>query len=231
MARAQQTCSRGSSLAHPEPADISGEGAVQDAPRPPRTRGDLRGQGGGTRPRRVDRRGTVPPAGVRDRRRPAALWDVDLPDAYVVKPTHGSGAAIVVSGGARPRRDCRPNRAVGCTATFGRSSRRGTHVVRIAQGWVAQLYGQGPNREWVYGQIAAADHRRGDCSPAPTVRSPTTTSSSSSTAAARSFRSMSGGSARGPRTSSDLTGSTYRLQRRTALGTIPSPLRPAAWPR
>ena len=28
---------------------------------------------------------------------PAALRDVSLPDAYVVKPTHGSGAAIVVS--------------------------------------------------------------------------------------------------------------------------------------
>jgi hypothetical protein len=26
-------------------------------------------------------------------------------------------------------------------------------VVRIAQGWVSQLYGQGPNREWVYGRM------------------------------------------------------------------------------
>ncbi|MET0699085.1 MAG: ATP-grasp fold amidoligase family protein, partial [Mycobacterium sp.] len=26
-------------------------------------------------------------------------------------------------------------------------------IIRIAQGWVAQLYGQGPNREWVYGQM------------------------------------------------------------------------------
>src|SRR4051812_45450461 len=28
---------------------------------------------------------------------PVALSDVELPDRYVVKPTHGSGAAIVVS--------------------------------------------------------------------------------------------------------------------------------------
>lgn len=84
---------------------------------------------------------------------PAALHEVRLPEAYVVKPTHGSGTAIVVSAsapaGARlpsepgswVYRHVRPEVAV-----------RGD-IVSIAQGWLAQLYGQGPNREWVYGQL------------------------------------------------------------------------------
>ncbi|WP_307789427.1 ATP-grasp fold amidoligase family protein [Mycolicibacterium baixiangningiae] len=84
---------------------------------------------------------------------PQALYDVSLPDAYVVKPTHGSGAAIVVSGRA-PSEARLPKEPGNWSYQHVRpefASRE--DVVRIAQGWVAQLYGQGPNREWVYGQM------------------------------------------------------------------------------
>ena len=84
---------------------------------------------------------------------PTALRDVKLPTAYVVKPTHGSGAAIIVSDrapsdarlpsepGSWDYRHVRPEHA------------HREDLVEIGRGWVAQLYGDGPNREWVYGQI------------------------------------------------------------------------------
>src|ERR1700712_1436534 len=85
---------------------------------------------------------------------PQDLHGVDLPDRYVLKPTHGSGAAVIVSPSGPPEarlpseehswvyRHVRPEFA----------SRSGLEAV--ARGWVSQLYGQGPNREWVYGQVA-----------------------------------------------------------------------------
>jgi hypothetical protein len=84
---------------------------------------------------------------------PETLVDVTLPDSYVVKPTHGSGAAIVVSDRA-PREARLPSepRSWVYRHVAPESAPR-ADVVRIAQGWVRQLYGQGPNREWVYGRI------------------------------------------------------------------------------
>lgn len=84
---------------------------------------------------------------------PADLLGVALPDAYVVKPTHGSGAAIVVSDHAPPdaRLPSEPGSWVYRHVRPEHAPRQ--EVIRIAQGWVAQLYGQGPNREWVYGRV------------------------------------------------------------------------------
>jgi hypothetical protein len=84
---------------------------------------------------------------------PAALLDVALPDAYVVKPTHGSGAAIVVSDHAPhdARLPAEPGSWVYRHVRPEHAPR--ADVVRIAHGWVTQLYGQGPNREWVYGRM------------------------------------------------------------------------------
>lgn len=84
---------------------------------------------------------------------PADLSRIDLPDSYVIKPTHGSGVAIVVSpdaladavlpspGGTWVYRHVRP-----AEATPDR-------LIGIAREWLAQLYGQGPNREWAYGGV------------------------------------------------------------------------------
>lgn len=84
---------------------------------------------------------------------PSELTTAALPTAYVLKPTHGSGAALIVSGSAP--RDAR--------VPTDRGSWEYRHVrpefvspaelVRLSDGWVTQLYGQGPNREWVYGKV------------------------------------------------------------------------------
>jgi hypothetical protein len=84
---------------------------------------------------------------------PKDLLALELPTAFVLKPTHGSGAAIVVSERAAANswvptekgswgyRHVRPEVA----------DRR--QLVTLAEGWIEQLYGQGPNREWAYGQV------------------------------------------------------------------------------
>lgn len=84
---------------------------------------------------------------------PADLYHAVLPDTFVVKPTHGSGAVIVVSEHA-PAEARLPDDPGDWSYRYVRPRQVGRHdIVRIAQGWVAQLYGQGPNREWVYGQV------------------------------------------------------------------------------
>lgn len=84
---------------------------------------------------------------------PAALRDLALPDAYVVKPTHGSGTAIVVSHRA-PGEERLPTEPGSWVYRHVRPAfAPRDDVIRIARGWVAQRYGQGPNREWVYGRV------------------------------------------------------------------------------
>jgi hypothetical protein len=84
---------------------------------------------------------------------PRALGDLDLPDAYVVKPTHGSGAVLVVSPAAPA-----DARLPAPAASWAYRHVRPEHadralLIRIAQHWRTQLYGQGPNREWAYGHV------------------------------------------------------------------------------
>ncbi|MFP7761059.1 ATP-grasp fold amidoligase family protein [Marisediminicola sp. LYQ85] len=83
----------------------------------------------------------------------AALESVDLPDAFVVKPTHGSGAAIVVSASAPAGAEL-PRAEWGWVYRHvapGAADRR--HLADIARVWLTKLYGQGPNREWAYGRV------------------------------------------------------------------------------
>jgi hypothetical protein len=84
---------------------------------------------------------------------PAALRDTALPDEYVVKPTHGSGAAIIVS--HRAPLDARlPTEPGSWVYRHVRPAAAPIdEVVSIARGWIAQRYGQGPNREWAYGHV------------------------------------------------------------------------------
>ncbi|MFS0734149.1 ATP-grasp fold amidoligase family protein [Microbacterium sp. 1P10UB] len=82
-----------------------------------------------------------------------ALRDLELPDAYVVKPTHGSGAALVVSPYA-PEDTRLPEAQWGWVYRHVRAEHAPREqVARIAETWLTKLYGQGPNREWVYGRI------------------------------------------------------------------------------
>lgn len=84
---------------------------------------------------------------------PRDLLGVDCPDSYVVKPTHGSGAAIVVSPTA-PADARLPEARWGWVYRHVRPEAANPHeIAAIAGGWVTKLYGQGPNREWVYGHV------------------------------------------------------------------------------
>lgn len=84
---------------------------------------------------------------------PRALLGIEWPETYVVKPTHGSGAALVVSPAA-PADARLPEAKWGWVYRHVRPKFASPqNIVDIADGWVAKLYGQGPNREWVYGQV------------------------------------------------------------------------------
>lgn len=85
---------------------------------------------------------------------PTELCELELPKAYVVKPTHGSGAAIVVSGSAPP--DARLPTESGSWAYrhVRPESAPRDEIVRLSRGWIEQLYGRGPNHEWAYGHVA-----------------------------------------------------------------------------
>ena len=81
------------------------------------------------------------------------LRTLDLPAAYVVKPTHGSGAVIVVS--PRAPADARlptlDDTWVYCHVRPNAVDR--DQLARVGATWLAQLYGEGPNNEWAYGPV------------------------------------------------------------------------------
>lgn len=84
---------------------------------------------------------------------PEQLLAEALPRQYVVKPSHGSGAVVVVSDAADLGA-----RLPGVEACWSYIHVRPEHADRgqltaIARYWVQQLYGQGPNREWAYGHV------------------------------------------------------------------------------
>jgi len=82
---------------------------------------------------------------------PAGLRDLDLPDAYVVKPTHGSGACVVVSPSA-PKQARLPPPEHGWVYAHVRAA-DAARLAAIAEVWCRQTYGRGPNHEWAYGQV------------------------------------------------------------------------------
>jgi hypothetical protein len=79
--------------------------------------------------------------------RPDDLLGLDLPESYVVKPTHGSGAAVVVSPDA-PADAVLPRPEWGWVYAHVRPEAAHRGVLRdIAAGWTSKLYGRGPNEE------------------------------------------------------------------------------------
>ena len=84
---------------------------------------------------------------------PASLAGAALPTAYVLKPTHGSGVAVVVSpdAPAEARLPDPPGR-LGLPPRASRARPRGGP--RGARRVLARAaHGQGPNREWAYGLV------------------------------------------------------------------------------
>ncbi len=85
--------------------------------------------------------------------RAADFQELELPEAFVVKPTHGSGACIVVDAQA-------PSwaRLPAAASSWVYAHVRREHVDRrqlmqIAEHWLDERYGRGPNHEWAYGHV------------------------------------------------------------------------------
>ncbi|WP_209020830.1 ATP-grasp fold amidoligase family protein [Nocardioides sp. 1609] len=84
---------------------------------------------------------------------PAALARVDLPEAFVLKPAHGSGAAVIVSPTA-PAEARLPEPRYAWVYRHVRPEHAPVdHLAAIGRAWATQLYGQGPNREWAYSRV------------------------------------------------------------------------------
>jgi hypothetical protein len=84
---------------------------------------------------------------------PSDLVGAALPSSYVLKPTHGSGVAVIVSDGAAEAARL-PERRYGWVYRHVRPEHAPIEeLVDLARSWLAQLYGQGPNREWAYGHV------------------------------------------------------------------------------
>ena len=79
---------------------------------------------------------------------------IDLPDSFVLKPTHGSGACIVVDESA-PVSGALPYPPDSWVYTHVRRDQiNREQLKRIADHWLSQRYGRGPNHEWAYGLAA-----------------------------------------------------------------------------
>jgi hypothetical protein len=84
---------------------------------------------------------------------PSAFAELSLPDACVLKPTHGSGAAVIISDAA-PGQARLPEPEDAWVYRHVRPDMvNSDDLVALARAWLAQLYGSGPNREWVYGHV------------------------------------------------------------------------------
>ena len=84
---------------------------------------------------------------------PRGLVAATLPPAYVLKPTHGSGVAVIVSDTADSHARL-PDPQSGWTYAHVRPEHAPVEqLVALGGSWLSQLYGQGPNREWAYGHV------------------------------------------------------------------------------
>jgi hypothetical protein len=84
---------------------------------------------------------------------PNDLLDLELPTCFVLKPTHGSGAALVVSERAAANVWVPTDKGSWVYRHVRPDVANRNQLVALAAGWIEQLYGQGPNREWAYGQV------------------------------------------------------------------------------
>lgn len=84
---------------------------------------------------------------------PTQLLGATLPEAFVLKPTHGSGACVVVSPVA-PAQGRLPTAEHGWVYAHVRPEHAGRReLAAIAAGWLGKRYGRGPNHEWAYSQV------------------------------------------------------------------------------
>ena len=84
---------------------------------------------------------------------PSVVMRCDLPAEFVMKPTHGSGAAIVVSHRASTGTRLPTEDASWVYRHILPEHADTGALARLGARWLEQLYGQGPNKEWAYGRI------------------------------------------------------------------------------
>ena len=83
----------------------------------------------------------------------AALQDIELPDSFVLKPTHGSGACVVVDTRAPLEARLPVPQYSWVYAHVRPESLDLQQLTLVATHWLSQRYGRGPNHEWAYGKI------------------------------------------------------------------------------
>ncbi len=85
--------------------------------------------------------------------RPEDLAALELPESWVLKPTHGSGAVLVVTPDAPAAAVLPdPDGPWLCTAVRPEGlDRRALH--RLCAAWLDRVHGGGPNTEWAYGHV------------------------------------------------------------------------------
>lgn len=83
----------------------------------------------------------------------SALRDVELPDSFVLKPTHGSGACVIADRHARPEARLPEARHSWVYAHVRPEHLDQQQLMAVADHWLGQRYGRGPNHEWAYGQV------------------------------------------------------------------------------
>jgi hypothetical protein len=83
----------------------------------------------------------------------AELSAVELPDCFVLKPTHGSGACIVVDDRAPVDAELPAAANSWVYARVRKESVSRERLTLIGEHWLGERYGRGPNHEWAYGRI------------------------------------------------------------------------------
>jgi hypothetical protein len=81
------------------------------------------------------------------------LVAASLPELFVLKPTHGSGACIVVDTDAPPGARLPAVNDSWCYTRVHPDYADRQRLALIGQHWLGQLYGRGPNHEWAYGRV------------------------------------------------------------------------------
>jgi len=75
-----------------------------------------------------------------------------LPREYVLKPTHGSGACVIVHDSAPHDATLPPAEQGWCYSEVRPAGVDDHHLRDVAAGWLRLRYGRGPNHEWAYGR-------------------------------------------------------------------------------
>lgn len=84
---------------------------------------------------------------------PAELAALQLPEQYIVKPTHGSGAVLAVTPDAPPDAELPDPGGPWVCRMVRPDAVDPARLEALCAGWLERLHGHGPNEEWAYSLI------------------------------------------------------------------------------